>query len=156
MENDDQNKYQDKFLEAALRYQNENPQARLYGDELWFRGVTINLGAKQQILGIVKVLFQEQNKPVSLRQIMINLGEVADLETCSDRLMRTYRQKILKSIQRTRHFLAASFKKCGLNQEWLPYNHKLGAWKLYGRLNPPPVCRKREQTNSDDDMESDL
>ncbi len=155
MENDDRKKHLDQFLEAALRYQKENPPARLYGEELWFRGVTINLGAKRQILGIVKVLFEEQNRPVSLRQLMINLGEITDLEKCSDRLLRTYRQRILKSIQRSRHFLEASYKKYGLNQEWLPYNHKLGTWNLYGRQNPPPINRKRERANPSESTSHD-
>lgn len=124
--------YFDPFLENALRYRKEKTPARLYGDELWFNGQTINLGPRRQLLGIIRALYLAQNKPLTLQQLMINLGDIKDFNSCSDRFLLTYRQKILKSLQRARVFLRENFQDIGLNLDWIPYDAKQGTWQFYG------------------------
>jgi ribonuclease D len=121
----------DHFLESALRYQRENAPIRLYGDQLWFQGASLNIGSRRQVLKLIKILINAENHSMSLRQIVAKLTGIPDIDCYPPPVRRTYRNKIQKLLQRARSYLNNEFLKVGVKYHWLAYNSQQCTWDLY-------------------------
>ncbi len=124
---------EDHFLESALRYQKENPPIRLYGDQLWFQGVSLNIGSRRQILKVVNILINAENHSMGLRQIIAKLSGIEDIDCYPPKIRRTYRNKFQKQLQRARGFLTEGFLRAGINYDWVVYNFEECTWGLYSQ-----------------------
>lgn len=127
----------DHFLESALRYQKEKSPIRLYGDQLWFKGVSLNIGSRRQVLKLVKILIDAENHSLSLRQIIATLSGIGDIDCYPPEARRTHRNKIQKMLQRARSFLREGFLKVGITYDWISYNFEECTWQLYSQARPP-------------------